>query len=434
MGGLKARDHPQARAQLPAPLAQALTGILKLARQRRETVFLVGGTTRDLLLGRPPLDLDLMVDGDAVGLATALAASVPARLTSHRRFATAVVHLPGGWRIDLAAPRRESYGSHGALPVVTPATPEEDLARRDFTINAMAWQWGIHGPGRLLDPAGGQDDLQARSIRILHPASFQDDPTRAYRAVRLACRLRFSLERHTARALRRSVQQGGPRLLTPARRGREVRLLAMEKDWPRTVLRAARAGLLSDDHGGLVPPPPAACRRLQRGLASRPGRETLPVILACMAMDGKSAERGAGLGKLQIPGGMARRAEAILDAARGLRRRLEKLRHLPSPTQLAAWALDMDEDALLLAQACIPAGAQRLALARFRRRRQGISLHIDARDLLAAGVPRGPELRRRLTATLRQRLAGHLRGRAAELAFALSPGALGSQRQRVGEV
>ncbi|MCZ6600873.1 MAG: hypothetical protein O7A07_08520, partial [Acidobacteria bacterium] len=74
MGGLKARDHPQARVQLPAPLAQALTGILKLARQRRETVFLVGGTTRDLFLGRPPLDLDLMVDGDAVGLATALAA------------------------------------------------------------------------------------------------------------------------------------------------------------------------------------------------------------------------------------------------------------------------------------------------------------------------------------------------------------------------
>ncbi len=430
MGGLKARMMPRPRTQLPEPLAQALTAVLKLARQRRETVFLVGGSVRDLLLGRSPLDLDLMVDGDAVALAAAFAAATPARLTSHRRFATAVVDLPGGWRVDLAAPRRESYGRGGALPVVTPATPEEDLARRDFTINAMAWQWGIHGPGKLLDPTGGREDLQAGSLRILHPASFHDDPTRAYRAVRLACRLRFRLERHTASALRECVRQGGPALLTPARLGREVRLLALEVDWARSVGRAARAGLLSKVHGGLLPPPPAACRRLQRALASRPAGETLPVILACMAMEAG----GAGLEKLQLPGGVARQAEAILLAARDLRRRLVRLPRPPGLSRLAAWALDTDEDALLLAQACLQDGAQRRALARFRRRRQVSGLHIKAGDLLAAGIPRGPELRRRLAATRLHRLAGRLGDRAAELAFALSPEALESQRHLWREV
>ncbi|TDI33157.1 MAG: CCA tRNA nucleotidyltransferase [Acidobacteria bacterium] len=426
MGGLKGGNRPQPRTQLPAPLARALTLILKLARQRRETVFLVGGTSRDLLLGRAPLDLDLMVDGDALGLAAAFAAAAPARLTSHRRFATAVTHLPGGWRVDLAAPRRERYGSAGALPVVTPASPEEDLARRDFTINAMAWRWGRHGPGRLLDPTGGQEDLHARYIRILHPDSFQDDPSRAHRAVRLASRLGFRLEPFTARALGRSVQEGGPGLLAPARLGREIRLLAMEIDWPRAVRRAARAGLLSGDQGGLVPPPLAACRRLQRELSSRRGQETLPVILACMAMDGP----GAGLGKLQLPGGVARRAEAILAQAQGLRRRLENLPRPPGSSRLADWALDLDEDALILAQACIQAGELRRALARFRSRRKGVHLLIDAGDLLAAGIPRGPELRQRLTATRRRRLAGDLKGRAAELAFASSPGALESRRHR----
>jgi hypothetical protein len=208
----------------------------------------------------------------------------------------------------------------------------------------------------------------------------------------------------------------------------------MERDWPRAVWRATRAGLLGNDHGGLVPPPPAACRRLQRGLAARPAREALPVILACMAMDGKDARRGAGLGKLQLPGGMARRAAAILGAAWSLRQRLEHLSHPPSPSRLAAWAFAMDEDALLLAQACIPAGAGRVGLARFRRRRKGTCLHIHARDLLAGGVPRGPELRQRLDATRRRLLAGHLRGRAAELAFALSPGALGEGRHLAREV
>lgn len=434
MGGNSFRTRPQPRTELPAPLARALSEILRLARRRHETVFLVGGTVRDLLLGRPPLDLDLMVEGDAVGLAAAFAATAEARLTSHRRFTTASVHLANGWRVDLAAPRQESYLRGGILPVVAPATVTEDLSRRDFTINAMAWQWGPRGPGRILDPAGGRADLEAGSIRILHPASLVDDPTRAFRAVRLASRLRFRLARITARALRNCVEQGGPDLLTPARRGREVRLLAMEIDWPRCVSQADHAGLLSHQGRGLVPASLAACRRLERSLSSRPARDTLPVILACMAMAGKIIANASGLENLQLPGGMARRAGRILQEARELCRRLENNTGLADPAELADLAMDMDKDALLLAQACTLSGAQRLALARFRRRLQGIHLQITAGDLQAAGIPRGPELRRRLTETRRQCLAGQIRGRRAELAFALSPEALAARRQRGREV
>jgi len=434
MGGQSSRMRPRRQADLPSPLARAFGEILKLARQRRETVFMVGGTVRDLLLGRSPLDLDLMIEGDAVGLAATFAAARNARLISHRRFATAAVHLPDGWRVDLASPRRESYVQGGELPVVAAATPAEDLWRRDFTINALAWRWGAHGPGRLLDPAGGQGDLAARCIRILHPASFLDDPTRAFRAVRLASRLGFRLERHTARALRDCLDQGRPGRLTPARRGREIQLLAGESDWPRCVSRAARAGLLNHDKGALVPASPAACRRLARSLSSRPKHETLPLILACMAMGGPGSAGAPGPSTLQLPGGMAGRAEAILREARALCRRLEDLLRPASPDQLAAWVLDMDADALLLAQACTAGGPQRVALAYFRRRLEGLSLHITARDLMAAGVPRGPELHMRLTATRRQCLAGHIQGRTEELAFARSLRALQVGRQGPGEV
>ncbi len=163
-----------------------------------EPVYLVGGAVRDLLLGRPRTDVDLVVVGDAAGLAARLGGAG----AEHERFGTVKVEVDGH-ELDIATARRESYPHPGALPDVAPADDiEGDLGRRDFTINAMAIPLGEEP--QLIDPRGGRDDLERGLLRVLHERSFEDDPTRAIRAARYASRYGFTPEPETDRLLRRT--------------------------------------------------------------------------------------------------------------------------------------------------------------------------------------------------------------------------------------
>jgi tRNA nucleotidyltransferase (CCA-adding enzyme) len=163
--------------------------------------YLAGGPVRDLLLARPVRDFDLVVEGDAVKLGRVLVRDLGGELTAHKKFHTAAwsVQSPEAGResLDLITARSESYPRAGALPDVTPATIEDDLRRRDFTINSMAVRLDADRFGDLLDPLGGQADLSNRSIRILHERSFVDDPTRMLRAVRYAVRYGYELHPET---------------------------------------------------------------------------------------------------------------------------------------------------------------------------------------------------------------------------------------------
>ena len=155
--------------------------------------YLVGGAVRDVLRGElGSVDLDVAIEGDAPTAADVLAKRLGGSAVAHDRFATATVRA-GALVVDLAATRREVYAGPGALPAVEPAALPEDLGRRDFTVNAMAIGLSGEDLGRLHDPRGGRADLDAGLIRILHPASFLDDPTRLLRALRYESRLAFSL-------------------------------------------------------------------------------------------------------------------------------------------------------------------------------------------------------------------------------------------------
>jgi tRNA nucleotidyltransferase (CCA-adding enzyme) len=153
--------------------------------------YLVGGTVRDALLGHEPLDLDLAVEGPVAEFAM----SLDPEAVLHERFDTAEVDVEGR-RVDLARTRSERYPRPGSLPLVEPAGIEEDLSRRDFTINALAAP--LDRPGDLLDPCGGIADLERRVLNVIHPKSFTDDPTRALRAARYAARLGFDIDHRTA--------------------------------------------------------------------------------------------------------------------------------------------------------------------------------------------------------------------------------------------
>src|SRR3954454_2682802 len=175
---------------------------LEAVREAAEDMpaYLVGGGVRDLLLGLDRVDLDVAVEAPADDVA-ALARRIDPEARVHDRFGTATVGV-GETEVDLAATRAESYEHPGALPSVRPAGIADDLARRDFTVNAMALPLAGEAEAELMDPHGGLGDLHDRILRALHDRSFADDPTRALRAARYAARLGLRIDEGTEGWLR----------------------------------------------------------------------------------------------------------------------------------------------------------------------------------------------------------------------------------------
>jgi tRNA nucleotidyltransferase/poly(A) polymerase len=176
---------------VPAAAARFLKPIAEEARKRGLPLYMVGGPVRDWLLGRSTFDLDLSVVGDPDPIANLAAKLVGGKVEPFGRFGTRRVIGRGRFRVDVATTRAETYAEPAALPELTETgVPiETDLFRRDFTINAMALRLD-DGSRTLVDPYGGLRDLKSRTLRVLHPASFRDDPTRVFRAARFLARLR----------------------------------------------------------------------------------------------------------------------------------------------------------------------------------------------------------------------------------------------------
>lgn len=193
-------------ARLPPRAQQVVQAVKEVAGDL--PVYLVGGTVRDLMLGAGSKDVDLVVEGgDVEALATRLQRRLGGTLACHVEFGTCTLDLPGGPVVDLAAAREETYARPGALPHVSPSSVKQDLARRDFTINAMAVRLNP-GPPAVLDPFDGRSDLVRRQLRVLHPLSFVEDPTRILRGARLAGRLAFEFAGDTASKARAVVKEG----------------------------------------------------------------------------------------------------------------------------------------------------------------------------------------------------------------------------------
>jgi tRNA nucleotidyltransferase (CCA-adding enzyme) len=366
--------HENAKIE-PERIRERLSGLPALERVREAAgevpIYLVGGAVRDLLLGRRRTDLDVAVEGDAAELGRRLGGEICA----HERFATATVVLDGV-ELDLATTRTETYPRPGALPEVRRATLAEDLARRDFTINAMAVP--LAGDPELIDPHGGAGDLARGVLRVLHERSFVDDPTRALRAARYAARYGFALDPNTERLLREADLETVSRDRSDA----ELRKLASD---PR-----ARRGFELLDEWGLV--------ALDRG--------ALELIDAVSGLAASGPWRG-----------FVRREDAVLAAALG--RGLQHARQLAAarparPSEAVELARGDDAVTLVLARGL---GAEWLDgyVGEWRH----VRLEITGDDLLAAGVPEGPAIGRGLAAALRAKLDGEVAGRKQELTIAL---------------
>jgi tRNA nucleotidyltransferase (CCA-adding enzyme) len=337
-----------------------------------DPVYLVGGAVRDLLLGRPRADVDLVVIGDAA----ALAAKLGAEPVEHERFATAKVQLDGH-EVDVASARSETYPHPGALPEVAPAAHiETDLARRDFTLNAMAVP--LRGEAELIDPHGGRADLEAGLLRVLHERSFEDDPTRAVRAARYAARFGFEPEPSTATLIRKADLGA----VSADRRSAGLLRLAAEPEAPRGFELLAGWGLVEPRPGGV-----ALAAAVDELLAAAPWQGTAPRERALLA---------AALGPAGREEGLARQAPE-------------------RPSQAVELARSRDPVELVLARGL---GAEWLD--RYMDEWRHVGLEIDGGDLMRAGVAQGPAVGRGLAAALRRKLDGEISGRDEELAAALA--------------
>ncbi len=194
--------------EIPKPLADFIAFSGNLADRKGLRVFIVGGFVRDLFLGVSNFDVDIAVEGDAVAFARTLADQLSCSILVHKRFGTAVIRSPEGFKVDIATARREVYEKPAALPVVAAGAIRDDLFRRDFTINAMAICINKVDYGRVFDFYCGMDDLKKRLVRALHSLSFIDDPTRILRAVRFEQRLGFSIEKETYGWMRAAARSG----------------------------------------------------------------------------------------------------------------------------------------------------------------------------------------------------------------------------------
>jgi tRNA nucleotidyltransferase (CCA-adding enzyme) len=241
----------QLHAFLPAAAQQVLTQAASIAKQHHSRLFLVGGTVRDMLLGRPASDLDLVVEGNAIALAEALAAATAGHITRHDAFGTAEVRidLPDSKLVlDLVTARSESYPEPAVLPIVQPADLAADLWRRDFSLNAIAISLNATDYGTLFDPTGGRADLQQHQMRVLHNHSFRDDPTRILRALRLSVRLGFALNDATRLQMQQAIEQGMLQATSPARIQNELLLIFAEPDPAAVLAFLAHTGALAELH------------------------------------------------------------------------------------------------------------------------------------------------------------------------------------------
>ncbi|UCF70433.1 MAG: CCA tRNA nucleotidyltransferase [candidate division WOR-3 bacterium] len=196
--------------------------------------YLVGGYVRDSTLGRESIDIDVVVEGDAIAAARKLNEKIKGKIVAYAEFGTASISVDN-LRVDLASARTEKYKSPAHLPHVFPSTIVEDLNRRDFTINAIAMSISRENFGEIFDPFEGLADIKRKLIRILHRNSFIDDPTRIFRALRYKNRFGFKLEEDTERLMREAVKEGMVKRLSGQRILNELNLIFAEDSYGETV-------------------------------------------------------------------------------------------------------------------------------------------------------------------------------------------------------
>ncbi len=419
--------------RLPGPVAALLADLGDVTASGGARLWLVGGLVRDLWLGEPSMDIDLVVEGSVEPALGAIAgagyvvepkgaAFGTYRLRVAERTATADAWLTPWLVIDLAAARRERYARPAALPTVEAGSLDEDLRRRDVSLNAIAVLLDPQERGRLADPTGGLADLAAGRLRVLHPRSFEDDPTRAFRVARFAGRYGLSLEPDTARWLEAATAGGFVARLSGARVRAQIALLAAEPSLAGPLATHTRLGLLAAVHPALAAD--AAGQRVAdvweaaAALAAlgAPGGDPLGRLLRALLVGQPPAAIAAALARLGLQGAPAARLAAEIEHLPALAGALTATAGALTARALHDRLAPLDPAgvAVAIALAGPPGGRQVLHWATELARRRP---RVTGQDLRALGIAPGPDMGRLLDRLLTERLEGRLRSKDEEVAL-----------------
>jgi tRNA nucleotidyltransferase (CCA-adding enzyme) len=410
------------RGRLPARIFSRLEDAGRLAQQSGVAAFVVGGLVRDLLLGRATIDADIAVEGDGMAFARRLADRQGAALKIFERFATAYVVFPDRMKFDIATtragqPARPGVGNEGAwnAPAGESCPIEQDLMRRDFTINALAIHLNTGRFGQLLDPSGGLRDLQARAIRAVYDFSFRDDPARVYRAIRFERRFGFTIERRTRRLLKEAIASGLAHRLPGHRVKNELMLLLAEPAPALTIRRLAAFNLLHPIHPALRLTP--HLMTLLAGLTNAlewwtrrfPDRKPdRPLVFFMALTDGLSAPAVHALMKrLVLPEGQAEKVRTVARRLEPILRRLGRGRPL-TPSRTYRLLIGLPDEGLILLVAEATSTSVKRLLSAYLTTYQPARLAISGKHLASMGLPSGPIYKAVLDRVLDAKLDGKI--------------------------
>ena len=418
------------RDQLKAHVSDDFYALLQhageLAERRKVAAFVVGGFVRDLLLGRPNLDLDVVIEGDGIAYARALGRELHGTVRTHDHFGTAVITLKDGRTLDIATARTEYYEYPTALPTVERSSIKKDLYRRDFTINTLAIRLNAKQFGLLLDLYGGQRDLKDGIIRVLHSLSFVEDPTRVFRAVRFEHRFGFRLGKETLSLIKGAVKMdlfhrlSGSRLLT------ELILLLSEEEPRHAIARLGELDLLRFIHPKLkrtvqltamLKPFEDALDWYRLLYLDQPLEAWLVYWMALMDLLPISAMEET-LARLAIPQRQATKLRIARLQSRELLRRLER-RILLTPSETYRVLHLLPDEVLLFVMAKSESDIAKRQISAFFTTYQHIKPTTTGADLRALGVKPGPIYTTILNRLLNGRLNGELTSEADERALVM---------------
>ncbi len=360
---------------------------------------------RDAVLDVPANDLDFVLVGDAPALAADVAEELSGKVVVHSRFGTATVEIEGD-RVDVVTARSETYPSPGALPEVSASNLEDDLARRDFAINAMGLPLAGDNP-EIIDPHGGLNDIAEKTVRTLHPESFTDDPTRTFRAVRYEQRLGFRISGDTLSDLQRTVDDGHVNAVSGDRWRHEFQKIFEEPQAFKMLIRAIGLGLLAAVHPALSDSRPLAILAGESRLTSNDYLAALALPLS--PTDGEEVSC-----RLNLPSDWARVVRDTI-ALQRIASSISGSSVKVSAVCSALEGLDGNAIAAFARLSQEPRFAARLR--QYLDVWQEVSARLTGDDLLAMGVPNGPMIGEILRELLSARLDGSVTNERGERAL-----------------
>ena len=418
--------------RLPRRIVRLLRQFGRLADEEGVALYLVGGVVRDLLLKRSNWDLDLTVEGDGISFARLVTDRWGAGLALFERFSTARLILPDGLKVDIASTRRESYVHPAALPDVATASLEEDLFRRDFTINAMAVRLNLARWGELCDPYGGKQDLRRKVLRVLHEGSFVDDPTRIFRAIRFAERFTFRLEPNTERLLARAASTDLIARLSGPRLANEIFALMKEAHPDKAVALLRRHRLLRFLDPRLTPGKrtdrlmavvPQAMAWWKRQCPRMPVDRPLVWLMTLLA-EASSSVIACTIQRLQLSTAHASALDWAGEHSARMSATLSR-NTLLRPSQIYRLLSRLPDEAvvLVLAKGLLDKRKGRVGrltrrLRRFLKHDRHVTMTINGETLKQFGLSPGPQFKKILDRLLDERLDGRISGVSEEKARA----------------